>query len=170
MKESEQNNIFQAWLDQYKALLFKIVRAYAFNAQDQEDLFQEISLQVWKSIPGFQKKSAVTTWIYRVSLNTAIRWNKKEQKHGHGRQSIDSVEHVLKATNSNEDDRLAWMYHQISQMDKIDRSLALLLLDGFSYKEMSKMIGISESNIGVKIHRIKKYLIEKSEKYDDHGV
>lgn len=170
MKESEQNKIFQAWLDQYKALLFKIVRAYAFNVDDQEDLFQEISLQVWRSVPGFKQKSAVSTWIYRVSLNTAIRWTRKERKHEDGRQSIDSVEHVLKATAAGEDDRIAWMYRQISQLDKIDRSLTLLLLDGFSYKEMSEMIGISESNIGVKIHRIKKYLIAKSEKYDYHGV
>lgn len=170
MKESEQNNIFQDWLSQYKALLFKIVRAYAFSEDDQDDLFQEISLQVWRSIPGFKQKSAVSTWVYRVSLNTAIRWIRKEKKHEEGRHSIEGMEHVLQVTGSPEDERLAWLYHEISQLDKIERSLTLLLLDGFSYKEMSEMIGISESNIGVKIHRIKKYLIEKSEKYDYNGV
>lgn len=163
MKESEQQHIFNIWLKQHKALLFKIVRAYAFNSEDQDDLFQEISLQVWRSIPGFKQESAVTTWLYRISLNTAIKWSTKERKH-EGHQSLELVEHVLLADNPI-DERLAWLYDEIATLDEIDRSLTLLLLDGFSYKEMANLLGISESNIGVKIHRIKKHLSVQSEKY-----
>ena len=161
MKESEQQHIFNNWLSQHKALLFKVVRAYAFNSDDQDDLFQEISLQVWRSIPKFRQESAVTTWLYRISLNTAIKWSTKERKHD-AHQSLDQVQHILIEDNPM-DERLAWLYDEIATLDEIDRSLTLLLLEGFSYKKMATLLGISESNIGVKIHRIKKHLAIQSQ-------
>ena len=163
MTESEQQHILEAWLEEHKALIFKVVHAYAFNDDDRDDLFQEITLQVWRSIPKFKKQSAVTTWLYRISLNTALAWTRKERKHSSGRQSLNSAEHVLHKRSSHQiDDRLTWLYEEIASLNEIDRSLTLLLLDGFSHKEMSKILGISETNIGVKIHRIKKQLIAKS--------
>ncbi len=170
MRESEQKRIFDTWLDQHKALLFKVVRAFAFKADDQNDLFQEVSIQMWRSIPKFRQQSAVTTWLYRLSLNTAITWTKKEREHQEGRKSMDDMEHLLRENEKHIDQRLVWLYEEIANLNEINRSLTLLLLDGFSYKEMSKMLGISESNIGVKIHRIKKHLITKTEKYDYHGI
>ncbi|HEX5025151.1 MAG TPA: sigma factor, partial [Agriterribacter sp.] len=68
MKESEQRHIFQEWLDGYRGLLFKVIKAYAFNAEDQNDLFQEVCLQVYGSIPNFKTESAVSTWLYRIAL------------------------------------------------------------------------------------------------------
>lgn len=163
MTETEINEIFQAWLKDHKALLFKIVRSYAFNDEDRDDLFQEIAIQVWRSVPGFKNQSAVTTWLYRVALNTAIKWTTKEKRHQEAHQPIDISEHLIKSHHA-PDDRLAWLYEEIAQLNEVDRSLTLLLLDGFSYKEMSKIIGISESNVGVKINRIKKHLTMKSKK------
>lgn len=160
--KNKQQEIFEDWLSQHKGLLFKVVRAYAFNQADRDDLFQEITLQVWKSIPGFKGSSAVTTWLYRVSLNTAIKWSRKENKHSDGRQPITQVEGLLRENTESKDERLTWLYEQIAHLNKIDRSLTLLMLDGFSYKEMAKMLGISESNIGVRIHRIKQHLIQQS--------
>lgn len=161
MTENEINQIFQTWLKDHKALLFKIVRSYAFNEEDRDDLFQEIAIQVWKSVAGFKNQSAVTTWLYRVALNTAIKWTGKEKKHQEGHQSLDVGQHII-ASQQPLDDRLVWLYEEIAQLNKVDRSLTLLLLDGFSYKEMSKILGISESNVGVKINRIKKHLTTKS--------
>ena len=136
---------------------------------DQDDLFQEIAAQVWASIPSFRRESSAATWIYRVSINTAIKWVQKERKHPQA-GGIDDVEYVLHDSGMPTDDRLAWLYEEIHQMNEIDRSIALLLLDGFSYKEMAAMLGITESNVGVKINRIKKQLIAKSKKYDYHGI
>ncbi|MEJ2507131.1 MAG: RNA polymerase sigma factor [Ignavibacteriaceae bacterium] len=144
MPESEQKEIFYDWLKKYKGLLFKVIRAYAFNLHDQEDLFQEITIQIWNSIPNFRGDSAASTWVYRVSLYSAISWSKKEKKQNTGKQSLE--------------------------LNEIDRSLTLLLLDGFSYKEMSNILGISESNVGVKINRIKKDLIQKSQEDFKNGV
>lgn len=151
-------------MKEYRPLLFKVVRSYAFNSEDQDDLFQDITLQVWRSVPNFRKESSVATWLYRVSLNTAIKWVKKEKRYQEGRRSMEQVVHVLRESDEKHDERLDWLYEEISKLDEIDRSLTLLLLDGFSYKEMSNIIGISESNVGVKINRIKKHLITRSEK------
>ena len=169
MSEKEQQQIFEDWLSQHKALIFKIVRAYTFTVMEQDDLFQEIIIQVWHSIPAFRRESSVTTWLYRISLNTAIKWTKKERKHSQS-ETIDGVKHILEESRMSTDERLTWLYEEIYKLDEIDRSVTLLLLDGFSYKEMASILGITESNIGVKINRIKKQLISKSKKYDHHGI
>ncbi len=153
---------------QYRALVFKIVRAYANSMEDQDDLFQEISIQLWHSISSFKAESSPVTWIYRISLNTAIKWGRKANKHQH--EPLDKVQHVLQEGSNPIDPRLDWLYAQIQQLDEIDRSLALLLLDDFSYKEMANILGISESYVGVKINRIKKQLISKLNTYNNHEI
>lgn len=165
MKVQEQKKIFDTWLNEHKGLLFKVLRSYAFTPLDQEDLFQEIAIKVWHSIPNFRGESAVTTWLYRVALYSAISWSRQEKKHRDGKQSLDGIEHVLVAKDH--DHRLDWLYGQIRELDEIDRSVMLLFLDGFQYKEMASILGISESHVGVKINRIKKYLMDQVKEADD---
>ena len=156
MLDSERDRIFGDWLAGHKGILFKVVHAYAFEHADRQDLFQEIVIQVWRSVEAFRGESSVPTWMYRVALNTAIAWNRKEDKHQRGKQPLAIVEGVL-TTESAEgrDPRLDWLYRQIAQLKDVDRSVALLMLDGFAYKEIAAIAGISESNVGVKINRIK---------------
>ena len=170
MNDQEQKHILEEWLQSHRALLFKVVRAYAHTHEDREDLFQEIVLQVWRSIPNFRGDSAVTTWLYRISLNIAMKWTGKQRKHGDLHTSLQGMEGVLMETSEPPDERLIWLYREIAKLNEIDRSLCLLMLDGFSYKEMSGIVGISESNVGVRINRIKQKLIKKSENYDYHGI
>jgi len=165
--EKDHKQVFETWLQQHKGLVFKVVRAYASGAMEEDDLFQEITIQIWKSIPAFRNHSAVTTWIYRISLNTAIKWIR--QSHRHSTESLDNVHQLLQATHHVPDERLNWLYEQIRNLDEIDRSVTLLMLDSYSYKEISNILGISESNVGVKINRIKKQLIEKS-KNINYGI
>jgi RNA polymerase sigma-70 factor, ECF subfamily len=169
LSEKEQSDIFFRWIELHKGLMFKIVKSYADTSMDQEDLFQEIVLQIWRSIPSFRSESAVTTWIYRVALNTAIGWFRREKKRDRT-ESLALAEHLLEENNSLADERLAWLYKEIHKLDKIDRSLALLLLDALSYKEMASILGITEANVAVKIHRIKKHLISRSKTYNHYGV
>jgi len=164
----EQKKILDEWLSLHKGIIFKIVRVYAFNAMNQDDLFQEIVIQIWNSIPSFRGESSVTTWLYRISLNTALKWAKREQKHDHS-ETLDNVQHILLENKITTDERLVWLYEEIHKLDEVDRSITLLLLDGFSYKEMSLILGITESNVGVKINRIKKQLISKSKNYS-YGI
>ena len=165
-----QQDIFNSWIKDYRALLFKVIRAYTLNDDDANDLFQEITIQIWKSIPNFRSASAVSTWLYRIALNTSIRWSQNERKRNNGKQEFDKSAHLIEYQPDKNDERLDWLYYQIAQMNEIDKSLSLLLMDGFSYKEMAEMVGISESNIGVKIHRIKKLLVERSKNYISYGV
>jgi RNA polymerase sigma-70 factor (ECF subfamily) len=163
----EQLGILEEWLMLHKGLIFKVIQSYTLA--DHDDLFQEIIIQVWHSIPSFRQEASVTTWLYRIALNTAIKWTKKEKKHASA-GALDSLQHLLQENKTAIDERLGWLYGEIYKLDEIDRSVALLLLEGYSYKEMSTILGISESNVGVKINRIKKQLIAKSKKYDNHGV
>lgn len=101
MEAGEQRRIFDEWLAEHRGLFFKVVRAYAFNPHDQEDLFQEIATQVFHSIPKFKGESRPTTWIYRVALYSAMGWSKKERRHRDRHQTINGREHaVLEASGS----------------------------------------------------------------------
>lgn len=162
MLEIERNRIFSEWLAAHKGILFKVVHAYASGHADRQDLFQEIAVQVWRSVDAFRAESSVPTWMYRVALNTAIAWNRKEAKHQRGKQPLKDMEELLTAEAADvRDPRLDWLYRQISQLKDIDRSVALLLLDGFSYREIATIVGLTDSNVGVKINRIKAALAGK---------
>ncbi|MGH7937174.1 MAG: RNA polymerase sigma factor [Chthoniobacterales bacterium] len=170
MERSEQKKIFDDWLAEHKGLLFKVVHANGFNAHDREDLFQEIATQVWNSIPRFRGESAVPTWLYRAGLNSALAWSRKERRHRDRTESLEENESALRETARVKDRRLGWLYEQIAQLDDVDRSLTLLLVDGYSYREMSETLGISESYVGVKINRIKTYLISLTKEESNCGV
>jgi RNA polymerase sigma-70 factor (ECF subfamily) len=170
MRFAEQKAVFDSWLSTYRGVLFKVIRAYAFTRHDQEDLFQEIATQVWISVPGFEGHSAPSTCIYRVALNTAISWSRKELRRPDTTHALAAVETTLELRNSEVDRRLEWLYEQIARLSEIDRSLAVLLLDGFSYKEMADALGISETNVGVRIHRIKAYLTRESTMESRHAI
>jgi RNA polymerase sigma-70 factor (ECF subfamily) len=161
--DAERNRVFGEWLASHKGILFKVVHAYAFDHADRQDLFQEVALQVWHSVDAFRGESSLPTWLYRVALNTAIAWNRKEDRHRRGKQPFEAVEGLLTTSASDGlDPRVEWLYQQIAQLKDVDRSVALLLLDGFSYKEIAAIVGITESNVGVKINRIKSALAGKS--------
>ena len=170
MKPSEQQLIFEEWLAQHKGLLFKVVRAYAFNSHDQDDLFQEMTTQVWNSVPRYRGDSKVSTWIYRVAFYSAIGWSKKEKRHRDKHQAIRAEDRFLSHRSNSENPHLEWLYEQISRLDVLDRSLTLLMLDGFSYREIGETMGISQNYVGVKLNRIKKRLTEHSQKKDKHGI
>jgi RNA polymerase sigma-70 factor (ECF subfamily) len=162
MHDSERDRIFGEWLAGHKGILFKVVHAYAFEHADRQDLFQEVAVQVWRSVDAFRGESAVPTWMYRVALNTALAWTRKEGRHRRGKEQIEVAEGLLTTESSAKaDPRLEWLYQQIAQLKEVDRSVALLLLDGFSYKEIAGITGLTESNVGVRINRIKSALADK---------
>jgi RNA polymerase sigma-70 factor (ECF subfamily) len=169
MLEAERNRVFEGWIEAHKAILFKVARVYGATHSDREDLFQEIALQVWHSVEAWRGDCAATTWIYRVALNTALAWRRKERKHVQGRQDIEAATDLL-IEPSDHDPRLDWIYQRIAELDEASRSLALLMLDGFSYRDMSQILGLSESNVGVKINRIKAALAAQLVKEENDGL
>src|SRR5262245_32575900 len=169
MLEAERNKVFESWIDAHKAILFKVARVYGATHSDREDLFQEIALQIWHSVEMYRGDCAATTWIYRVALNTALAWRRKEHRHGQGRQDIEVATGLLIAPSSR-DPRLDWIYQRIAELDEGNRALALLMLDGFSYRDMAQILGLSESNVGVKINRIKAALAAQLAKEEHDGL
>ena len=169
MDNKKQSETFKQWLEEHKAILFKIIRVYAASEEDQEDLFQEVSLQLWRSVPGFKGEAKVSTWVYRIALNHALKWTRKEQKRNTNLEQAREQAHVLEQ-QEDIDPKLEWLYQQIFGLDKVDRSLCLLLFDGYQYREISEMIGISENYVGVKLNRIKKYLTEQAKKHFENGI
>jgi RNA polymerase sigma-70 factor (ECF subfamily) len=157
---SEQLNILNEWLGKHRALLLKIAKSYTKDPDDQSDLFQEITIQVWHSIKMFRNESAVTTWLYRIALNTAIKWSTKQNKRVVA-ESLDANTHQKAEVNPEANEKLDKIYREIYRLNGIDKSIFLLLLEGLNYREISEVIGIKESNVGTKISRIKKEMMLK---------
>jgi RNA polymerase sigma-70 factor (ECF subfamily) len=154
MLAAERNTVFQSWMEAHTAILCKVARAYGATHSDREDLVQEIALQLWHSVGAWHGDCATATWIYRVALNTALAWRRRERRHSRGRRDIEDASGLLVAP-SVRDPRLDWIYQRIAELDAANRALALLMLDGFTYREMARILGLSESNVGVRINRIK---------------
>ncbi|MGC4130373.1 MAG: sigma-70 family RNA polymerase sigma factor [Bergeyella sp.] len=146
-------------MEKHKGVVFKIARMYMDNADDQKDLFQEITYQVWKSYDKFEGKSEFSTWLYRIALNTAIVFLKSEKK-----RSIfqnDDVQNfkVKDEEYCDEKDRnLKKMYEAIQKLSPIDKALIFYFLEDVSGKEMAEQLGITEVNARVKLNRAKEKL------------
>ena len=161
-----REQLFKVWLDRHKGLLFKVIRTYATTLDDQDDLFQEILLQIWQSIPHYRGDAKETTWIYRVALNTALLWmrNQKRTRRKHDRILAETREQqrVAVATDELVHDAqyVENLYQAIRQLPMIDSSLILLHLDGVSYEEMAEVLGLTKTHVGVRLNRAKKTLAE----------
>ena len=153
---------FRQWLGEHTGLLLMVVRSFAEAQADQDDLFQEILLQVWLSLPNFRDDSKPTTWLYRVALNTALAWKRREKKHRGWQSSLPIADPSGQTTTSVDAERngqvVNRLYAAIRALPPAKRALVVLYLDGFSYREISEVVGISESNVGVSLNRIKKEL------------
>mgnify|MGYP001823318934 CR=1 FL=1 len=159
MNSQEQDDTLNEWLGRHRGLLLKVARSFSSESNDRDDLLQEIVFQVWCSIPQYKNSVAESTWIYRVALYTAISWSRKESKRRERKREWTQEQDVV--DQSIVDPQVEWLYERIAELDPIDRSLTLLMLEGFSYREMSETLGMSESNVGVRINRIKKQLTDK---------
>ncbi|MHC4824613.1 MAG: RNA polymerase sigma factor [Planctomycetota bacterium] len=170
MDDEEQKRTLDDWLSSHRGLVFKVLRSFAFNEHDRDDLFQEVAFQLWISIPNFKGASTASTWVYRVALYAAMQWSKKEKRREERRETLDVSTYTRDLIPQHEDPRVAWLYRQVAALPTVDRSLMLLVLEGYSYQEMAKTLGLSESNVGVKINRIKKAMARQSDKEESHGI
>lgn len=155
--------MFKEWLREHGGTVLKVARAYTLTTEDCQDLAQEILLQVWRSLPQFQGRASASTWSYRVALNTAIGWHRKEHRRRTHQQPLLEVEDPAvagldSALTVQQHEVVERLYAAIRQLPKADAALILLFLDDLSYRQMADVLGISESNVGVKLNRVKKTL------------
>jgi RNA polymerase sigma-70 factor (ECF subfamily) len=151
------------WLGEHSASVMKVARAYTLTSEECQDLAQEILLQAWRSLPKFERKASPATWFYRVALHTAMNWHRKDKRRRSRQQPLLEVQAVAtegcdRAEQSQQREIVEQLYQAIHQLPKTDAALVLLYLDELSYREMAEVLGISESNVGVKLNRAKKAL------------
>lgn len=158
MDRETQRKILDDWLERHSGLLFKVIRAYAFTPHDREDLFQEVATQVWNSIPRYRAEAAESTWLYRVALFTALAWSRRERRQRDEPRGVEDLDSALIEESAARDPRLDWLYEQIARLEEVDRSITLLMLDGFSYREIADTLGMSEGNVGVRLTRVRQHL------------
>jgi len=157
--------LFRQWLAEHEAAVLKVARAYTLTAEECQDLAQEIVLEAWRSLPQFQGRASPATWFYRVALNTALTWHRKERRRRDRQQPLLEIESLSAAGPAgceqlDQREVVERLYAAIRQLPKGDAALILLYLDDLSYREMGDVLGISESNVGVKLNRAKKALSE----------
>lgn len=158
MKVTEQKSRFEDWLQSHRGIVVKITRSFTNTPADFDDLFQEVLLQIWKSIPAFRDHAKASTWIYRVALNRALLWQRHESKYRNASQSLGRFEAIDTSSPDSSSERIESLYRAIRCLKKADRALILLALEGLSYREISRISDLSESNVGVRLTRIKKQL------------
>jgi len=162
-----------AWLGEHGSSVMKVARAYTLSSAECQDLAQEILLQAWRSLPNFEGKASPATWFYRVALQTAMNWHKKDTPRRSRQQPLVEV-HVLTAAGTSsvehvqQQETVEQLYKAIQQLPKADAALVLLYLDELSYRDMAEVLGISENHVGVKLNRAKKAL-HALMKGDSHG-
>lgn len=149
-----------------QGLIIKISRMYTHSQEDEKDLFQEIVLQLWRSYGSFKGNSKITTWMYRIALNTAITLFRKKSR------SIKTDElqdfHYKKETEEDDSEQaqqISTLYKVIKMLPDTERAIVMMYLDDLPYKEIAANLGITEGNARVKMNRLKKTLKELMEKY-----
>lgn len=159
MSKPKSESEFIALLDRHQNIIHKICRLYTSNEVEHEDLFQEISIQLWRSYTRFEGKSKFSTWMYRVGLNTAITLYRKEKKRLNTQPLNDQITLLQQEEyNPSADEQLQWLYDKINHFTEIDKALVLLYLENKRYDEIAETLGISAGNARVKMNRIKERL------------
>lgn len=163
MPDENQKSLFMTWLGEHGSSVMKVARAYTLTSDECQDLAQEILLQAWRSLPNFEGKASPATWFYRVALHTAMNWHRKDKPRRSRQQPLLAVQILATegadgAEQTLQRETVEQLYHAIHQLPKADAALVLLYLDDLSYREMAEVLGISESNVGVKLNRAKKAL------------
>ncbi|MBI9067440.1 MAG: RNA polymerase sigma factor [Salinivirgaceae bacterium] len=158
---------FKSIIDENSDRIHRICRYYAPNDEEQKDIYQEILINVWKSLDKFRGESALNTWIYRIAVNTSLSYSGKAYKRM--KLNVDIETQNLSSVVNDEDfelklkeeNQINLLQTELNQLSVIDKALISLLLEGLSMREIADVIGITEPNAKVKIHRIKETLKSK---------
>ena len=155
MTTPELQERFQTAVDQHKKILYKVCNSYCRNRDDRDDLAQEIIIQLWRSFGKFDERYRFSTWMYRIALNVAISFYRRENRRT--RYVISDGEHLLEAIDEtkSQPEEIRLLYEFIEGLDPLNKALVLLYLEGNNYQEIAEVLGISETNVATKISRLK---------------
>ena len=151
------DEVFVALMDRHRPMLERVCRIYEDGAEERKDLFQEVVYQLWRSYPTYRGEAGVRTWMYRVALNTAItalRQQAARPEHVGLEEELSPGPKDRKA-ETEERGRMEVLYRAMRSLNKVDRAVVTLYLEGFEYREIAETLGLTEANVGVKLSRIK---------------
>ena len=150
---NEQEQMFLSLMEQHKQIIYKVCFMYASDDETVSDLFQEVTLNLWKGYPRFRGESKPVTWVYRIAMNTCISWLRSSSRR------LQTVPLTLSMADlsgdEGEKENLRELYALINRLGKLERALILLWLEDRSYEEIAEILDITVSNVGVRINRIK---------------
>jgi len=156
MKETE--TLFLSLINQHQAIIHKISKMYMNDVEQQRDLFQEIVMQLWRAYPTFKGNSKFSTWMYRVALNTALVYFKKDNRKVDKSPLDENID--IEDVNENEakEEKLAYLYKAVQELNAVEKALIFLFLENQSHREIAENLGITEVNARVKLNRTKEKL------------
>lgn len=159
MNEKEQRQYFQKIIGQHKGILYKVSHAYCPNEDDRQDLIQEMMIQVWQSIPRYNNQFKISTWLYRISLNVAISFYRKNITRSNKYTMLnEQTAQIPTEEKITEERQLNLLEQFINELKEIDKALMILYLEDKSHAEIAEILGMSISNVGTKIVRIREKL------------
>lgn len=154
----DKKELFITAISNIEGLIYKIATIYTNDVEDKHDLVQEIIYQLWKSFDSFNQKSSISTWMYRVAMNVAIQ-HLKIVKRKILTIPMDGLSlNFAEENNTDIEEKLQIFRHHLNKLNLLDKGIVMLYLENKSYEEISQIIGISESNVGTRIARIKEKL------------
>lgn len=159
---------FVSTIDAHKKIIYKIVNSYCRNKEDRKDLEQEIIIQLWNSFDNYNPEYKYSTWMYRIALNVAISFYRKEKK-WYAKSDLNNEDSLFSMENeendtSEMDQHLKLLQEFINELNELNKALMLLYLEEKSYEEISEILGITKTNVATKIGRIKLKLKERFKK------
>lgn len=153
MDPKEQEQQFLGLMEQHRQMIFKVCYMYANDGWTADDLYQEVALNMWRAFPKFRNESKQSTWVYRVTMNTCISNLRRITARPQTMPLTASMAELL--PNEQEKENLRELYDLISRLDRLERALIMLWLDEQPYEEIAEILGLSLSNVKVRIHRVK---------------
>ena len=169
MRAREKEAQFAAAMEQHRDALYRVCCAYVRDEADRQDIFQEVLIHIWKSLDAFRRESHLGTWLYRVTVNTCLGWLRREKRRSQMLERAGEEQRVVAASSAEpprpgREEDLQQLYIRIAELPPVDRLLVSLYLEEMNTAQMAEVLGISEGNVRVKLHRIKNQLRETWEK------
>jgi RNA polymerase sigma-70 factor (ECF subfamily) len=154
---STDQELFLSLIDSHQRLLMKVCWTYTYSSHDRDDLYQEIVGRLWSAFGMFDQDRRFSTWMYRVALNVAIDFRRR-RKRREGVKSLEETPEQVAAEDVFRNELSRELHELLEQQNDADRAILLLYLEGNSYRDIAEVLGISESNVGTRLNRLKESL------------
>ncbi len=162
MNQDAREKLFETFYSEYRHKVLRICHGYLYEKHDAQDLFQEIMINIWNNLHTFRGESGLGTWIYRIAVNSALLHNRKTSNYSSLKTHMTLMQDPAAGHETGEqqltDQRLDQLSRAIAQLEKNDRLIIALVLEGLTYDHIAEVVGITPNYVGVKVNRIKKQL------------